>query len=102
MKFLQGVARQRRLAEMRIRRKEVFWLAMQIGEIAAPAAGDQNFLADAVGVFQHDDAPPVLAGGNGAHQSGRPAAQYYRVIGMDHISVSSFEFRVASSERRNS
>ncbi len=95
---LRRVARQRRLAEMRVRRKEIFRPAMQVGEVAAAAAGDQDFLADAIGVFEHGDAASAFAGGNGAHQAGRASAQHYRVIGMDHKPVSSFAVRVSSTE----
>jgi hypothetical protein len=40
---------------------------MQVSEIAAPAAGDQNLLADSIGTFQNQHAPSALAGLNGAH-----------------------------------
>ena len=35
---------------MRILREEAVWLDIQIGEIAASAAGDQDFLARLVGM----------------------------------------------------
>ena len=38
------VARQRRLREVGIRREEILGLAVEVGEIAAAAAGDENFL----------------------------------------------------------
>jgi hypothetical protein len=42
---------------------------MNVGEVAAPAAGDENFLSDAVGVLEHRDAAASFAGFDGAHQS---------------------------------
>jgi hypothetical protein len=67
---------------------------MQVGEIAAPAAGDQDFLANAVGVLQHSDAASTLAGGDGTHQSGSASAQDHCIVGMDH--KDSFKFPVSS------
>src|SRR3546814_20020486 len=55
---------------MRIRRKMVPGAGMQIGEIAATAAGHQDLLADAIGAFDHQHAPPARAGGCCTHQSG--------------------------------
>ena len=48
---------------------------MQIGEIAASAAGDQDLLAQPVGVFEYGDAAAALAGLDGAHQASRAAAE---------------------------
>ncbi len=47
-----GVAGQGRFAEMRIVGKEAFRCAAQIGEIASPAAGDEDFLSRLIGVVQ--------------------------------------------------
>src|SRR3546814_9360589 len=47
---------------------------MQIGEIAATAAGHQDLLADAIGAFDHQHAPPARAGGRCTHQAGGTAA----------------------------
>ena len=70
---------------------------MQVGEVAAPAAGDQDLLANAVGAFQDGDAASALASSDGAHQPGGASAQNHRIVGMDHKTVSSFEFRVSSA-----
>src|SRR3546814_1113570 len=59
---------------MRIRRKMVPGAGMQIGEIAATAAGHQDLLADAIGAFDHQHAPPARAGGRCTHQAGGTAA----------------------------
>ena len=48
---------------------------MQIGKVAAPAAGNQYLFADALGALQHGHAPPALAGLDGAHQPGRAGAE---------------------------
>src|SRR5207248_8255032 len=46
-----------------------------VGEIAAATAGDQNFLADAVGVLEDGDTPAAFAGFNGAEKSGGTGAE---------------------------
>ncbi len=69
------VACQRRLAEVRIGGKKILRAAMQIGEVAAPAAGDQDLLADAIGVLEHGNSAAALARLDGAHQAGSAAAQ---------------------------
>ena len=42
---------------------------MQVGEIAAPAAGDQNLFPDSIAAFDDQHAPAALAGLDGAHQA---------------------------------
>src|SRR5450755_3582763 len=91
---LRRVARQCRLAEMRVRRQEALWPAIQVGKVAAPAAGNQNLLADAIGAFQHSNTASALSGSDGAHQPSGASAQDYRIVGMDH--EDSFKFPVSS------
>ena len=55
------VTRKRGFGEVRVGGKEVFRLAMKVGEIAAAAARDEDFLADAVGVFDDGDATSAFA-----------------------------------------
>ena len=69
------VAGQRRLGEMRIGGEEILGLAVEVGEIAAAAAGDENFLAQPVGVFEDRDAASALARFDGAHQAGCAATE---------------------------
>src|SRR5580700_6730611 len=54
---------------MWIRRNEVFRTAVQVGEVAAPSAGDENLLAAAVGVFENSNAAAALAGFNRTHEA---------------------------------
>src|ERR1019366_6360391 len=76
------VPRQRRLAEVRISGEEVVGPAAQIGEIATPAAGDEDLFANAIGVLQHGDPAATLAGFEGTHQSGCAAAENNHVEGL--------------------
>lgn len=57
---------------------------MQVGEVAAPASGDQDFLAQPVRVFQNGNAPAAPARLYGAHQAGRASTENQRVKRMDH------------------
>ena len=52
---------------MRIAGEKILRATVNIGEVAASAAGDQNFLAAAVGVLENGDAPPALPRFDGAH-----------------------------------
>ena len=69
------VTRQRGFGEVRVGRKKVFRLAMKVGEIAAAAAGDEDFLADTVSVFEDSDATAAFSGFDGAQQSRRAATK---------------------------
>jgi hypothetical protein len=57
---------------------------VQVSEVATSAAGDQNFLAEAIRVFENGDAASALAGFDGAHQAGCAATENESVEGMDH------------------
>ena len=69
------VLRQRRLREVRIRGEEMLRPRIDVGEIAAPAAGDQDFLAGPIGTLDQRDAPPALASLDGAHEPRSPSAK---------------------------
>src|SRR5581483_7104259 len=65
------VAGQRRFAEVRVLRQERAGIRVQIGEVAAPAARDQDLLADLLGVIEQQHTATALAGAHRAHQAGR-------------------------------
>ncbi len=48
-----GVARQRRFAEVRIGAEVSGWLNVEVGKIAAPAAGHQDFAPRFFAIIQH-------------------------------------------------
>ena len=52
---------------MRIPGDKVVRSRMQIREIAAAAARDQNLFANAIRAFEHQNSPSALAGLDGAH-----------------------------------
>ena len=53
---------------------------MDVGEIAAPATGDENFLPQPLGTFEDGHSPSALARFDGTHQSGSAAAQNQSVV----------------------
>ena len=53
----------------------MFRLAASIGEITSAAAGNEDFLAGAVGMLDHRDAASTLTRLRRAHQPGGAAAQ---------------------------
>ena len=75
-----GVAAQRRLAEMRIVRQEVVGFDEMIGEIAAPATGHEDLLADLVGPLQHQNATAPLGGGETAQQARGTRAENDNIV----------------------
>ncbi len=66
---------------MRIFGEEVLRLGVKIREVAAAAAGDQDFFADFFGAFEEHDAATAFARFDGTHQAGCAAAE------NDHIKV---------------
>ncbi len=74
-----GVAGQGGFGEVGIGGEEILRLAMDVGEVAAASAGDEDFLADAVGVFEDGDATAALGGFDGAEQAGGAGADYQNV-----------------------
>ena len=73
-KILRGVTRQGGAAEIGVGREEVVRPGVDIGEIAASAAGDGDFLSGAVIAFEQGDPASALSGGEGAHHARGPAA----------------------------
>lgn len=59
---------------MRIRRQEIARLRIDVREVAAPAAGDADFLGEALGVVDEHDAAAGLSGHGRAHHARRARA----------------------------
>ena len=76
------VSGERGFCEVRICGDEIFRRAMNVGEVAASAAGDEDFFADAVGVIEKGDAASALAGFDCAHESCGACAEDYGVEGL--------------------
>jgi hypothetical protein len=57
---------------------------MQIREVAAPAARNQDLFPGSLGAFHHRDALSALARFDRAHQAGRAGAQDHHIKGLLH------------------
>jgi hypothetical protein len=79
------VASQRGFGKVGIRGDKVFRLAMKIGEVAAPAAGDQDFFASTRGSLKDGNAPAALPCFNGAQQASGTSAENYGIIVVSHF-----------------
>src|SRR5207244_4934498 len=84
----ESVSGQSRLSEMRVGRKKILRSGMQVGEIAASAAGDQDLLADPRGAFKNNDAAATFTGFDGTHEAGRSGPQYDGIVSLIHASIS--------------
>jgi hypothetical protein len=83
------------LGEVRIFGKEVFRLAVKIREVAAAAAGDENFFADFFGALEEHDTAAALSRFDGAQESSGATAEkdYVKIV---HPSP----FRIGFSSRK--
>ena len=64
---------------MRVGGEEAVGRGVEVGEVAAPAARDQDFLAGLAGMVDQQDAAAALAGLGGAHQPRRAGAEDDRI-----------------------
>jgi hypothetical protein len=71
---------------MRIGREIAIGRGVDVGEVAAPAARDEDLLPHLVGMIDQQHPAPALAGNGGAHQPGGTAPQHDRII-VAHVSV---------------
>jgi hypothetical protein len=69
------VAGERGAREVRIGREEALRHAAEVGEVAAPAAGDEDLLARLVRVVEQQHAPAALARAQGGEHPGRSGAE---------------------------
>lgn len=74
------IAAQRRLAEVRIAGQKVRRCRVQVGEIAAPAAGNADFLGGPPRLLDHSHAATATSRNAGAHQARRASAEDNDVI----------------------
>jgi hypothetical protein len=68
-----GIAGQGGFGEMRVFREEVLGARVQVGEVAAAAAGNADFISGRAGVIDQQDTGPGM---RGAHQAGGTGAEY--------------------------
>ncbi len=65
---------------MRVGRQKPFGRGVDVGEVAAPAAGDQDLLPRCVGMVDHEHTLARLARAGGAHQARPSCAKDDNVI----------------------
>jgi len=65
-----GETRERGFAEVRISGDEIIGSGVEVGEVAAAAAGDRNLFADTFSVFEDYYFASTFAGFNGAKEPG--------------------------------
>ena len=75
---------ERGFCEVRVCGDEVFRAAVDIGEVASAAAGDEDFAAGLGIVFEEKDAAIALSSDGGAHEPGGACAEH------DDIEFASF------------
>jgi hypothetical protein len=63
---------------------------MDVGEIAASAAGNENLLAETVGVFKNGDAASTPTGLDCTHQAGCATSENQCVETIGHDGVNSY------------
>jgi hypothetical protein len=76
-----GESGQGGFGEMGIRREEIFWRGVDVGEVAAATAGNKDFFADAVDVLEYSDTAAAFAGFGGAEKAGGACADDQDVEG---------------------
>ena len=72
---LRGIASEGGAAEAGVVGPEAVGVGMQVGEVAATAAGDEDLFAGLAGVIEHEDAAAAAGGGGGGHQPGGAGAE---------------------------
>ena len=71
---------------------------MQVGKVAAAAAGDENLFPNALRAFQHGHAAAAFAGFNGAHQAGCASTKnqnidlFFHERRMNQLNLLAFHF----------
>jgi hypothetical protein len=72
---LRGVTGERGAGEVGVLREEVFGGGVEVGEVAAASAGDEDLFAESVGVVEEEGAAAALAGCDGGHEAGGSRAE---------------------------
>ena len=77
-----GVAAEGGLGEVGVVGEEVLGAGVEVGEVAAAAAGDEDFLAGFVGVVDEEDAGVAATGLDGAQEAGGSGSEDDDVEGV--------------------
>jgi hypothetical protein len=74
-----GVAGEGGLGEVGIGGEEVLCAAVDVGEVAAASAGDEDLFAGFFGVVEEEDAASAASSLDGAHEAGGSGAEDYYI-----------------------
>jgi hypothetical protein len=80
-----GVAGERGFREMGIGGEEIFRTAVEVGEVTAASAGDEDFFTGAVGAFEESDASVAAARFDGGHEAGGAGADDEDIEGVGWV-----------------
>ena len=69
------IARQRRFGEVGIGGEEIAGLRVQVGEVAAATAGDEDLFARPLSALEHGDTAAAAAGFDRGHEARSAAAE---------------------------
>ena len=83
---------ERGFGEMRIGGEIILWPGVDIGEVAAAAAGDADLFARRFRMVENDDGAAALAGADGAHHASGARPQNQHVTFLCHHSIRSVSF----------
>ena len=86
-KVMLGETAKSRDAEARVAGQKIFRLHIQVSEVAAPAAGNTDFLRQFLSVVKNQHRTPALAGFYSAHQACRPGPDDNDVKIVQRISL---------------
>jgi len=90
------VTREGGFCEVGIGGQEIFRGGMEIGEVAAASAGDEDFFADTIGEFDDGDAAAAFASFRGAEKTGSAGAKDEDVKGTGQRGLSGLRLLNAS------
>jgi hypothetical protein len=62
-----------------LRSEEVFWSAVDVGEVAAASSGDKDFFTDALCVVEKNDTSSAPSRLDRAHHTGCASSQNYDI-----------------------
>ena len=82
-----GVTGQGGFGEVGIGGEEIFGCGVNVGEIATTTAGDEDFFANAVGMFEDRDAAAAFASFDGAEKAGGASAEDHNVKGTGQMGL---------------
>ncbi len=76
------VAGERRAGEVWVGGEKPVGCAVEVGEVAAATAGDEDLFADAIGMIENEDAAATLTRSDGGHQTCCSGAEHQDIANL--------------------